>query len=379
VSDGKPTRIVTGQEFPGIPTESEGAPVPIVYGAVERIQGPATLSDRDYLTAQSINGPRGKFRQSATFVAVGPGVPAVTSLVVPLAGAIAHDGYGFYYPGLGNADEPEFFAFPLARGDQVYMEIVDGTGSGQERLITLLETGIVPSINVVDATISVFVATVGVAWDTAPDSTSRIRFYAQPIGASVVVGDEATIAAVEVDVAGRSYPIAHVQSTLAPGIVTADVSAEFRFGEDYAAIKYHRPTEVRGVEQIRDGLTASAGATISALPAFGLTNNAFDAVAFSEVYGPEVCDGLDGDDVDVYAFVSALSTLPLRLHATGIRWDGTREIVDSGIDLGGVSVNNYPAAVLPDGTPWISNDTRTKRPCETASFQYWSKMRLPSE
>jgi hypothetical protein len=27
----------------------------------------------------------------------------------------------------------------------------------------------------------------------------------------------------------------------------------------------------------------------------------------------------------------------------------------------------------------MSNHTRTKRPCETASFQYWSKMRLPSE
>lgn len=345
-----PTRIVTGQEFPGIPAESEGAVVPIVYGAVERMEGPATLSDRDYLTALSVNGPRGKYRQSAGFVAVGPGIPAPTSTVVPLAVSIAHDGFGHYFPGLGNNDAPEFFAFPLARGSQVYIEIVDGTGSGQERLITLLESGVYPAIDLVDTRILVFKATVGVAWDTAPDSTSRIRYYAQPIGASVVVGDEATVSGVQVDVDNRSYPIAFVQGELAPGIVSADVSAEFRFGEDYAAIDYQRPAEVRDIENLRDGLTASAAATRSVLPGFGLTDSVFDVGGFAEIYAPDLCVGLDGDNVDVYAFVSGFSALEMRLHLSAIRWDGSTEITDTGIDLG-TSVNNYPAAVLPDGVP----------------------------
>lgn len=341
-----PARILTAQEFPGTPTASEGAVVPIVYGAVERMTGVPLLSDQDYLTPLTVNGEAGLFLQTATFLAIGSGVPAASSTFAPLAIAVAYSGYSYEWPSENTEAGPRHLLEALIASEPCYLEIVDGTGSGQQRLISFPAPSGRGSLTYTDLSIDWMGVTLAAPWDTVPDATSRFRAYAQVTGAVVVVADEATVSGVTAEVGGTQYPIASAQSTLAAGIITADVSAEFRRGEDYAAIAYHYPVEVRDVEALRDGFTAAGGISRGVLGYTG--TQTFDTFGYAEFDVSPMCAGLGNDNPEVYAFVSASTAAgSLRLWISAIRWDGTEDIVDPSITLS--SANNFPASVLPDG------------------------------
>lgn len=341
-----PARILTAQEFPGTPIASEGAVVPIVYGPVERMTGVPLLSDQDYLTPLTVNGAAGLFLQTATFLAVGPGVPAASSTFVPLAIAVAYSGYSYAWPSEDSSAGSRHLLEALTASEPCYLEIIDGTGSGQQRLIQMPAPSDRGSLVYSDLSIDWMGVDLAAPWDTVPDATSRFRAYAQATGAVVVVADEATVSGVTAQVGGRVYPIASTQSTLAAGIITADVSAEFRRGEDYAAIAYHYPVEVRGVEALRDGFTAAGGVSRGVLGYTG--SQTFDTFGYAEFDVAPMCAGLGSDNPEVYAFVSASTAAgSIRLWISAIRWDGTEDIVDPSIALS--TENNFPASVLPDG------------------------------
>lgn len=297
-----PTRIVTGQEFPGIPTASEGAPVPIVYGAVEGMTPPTILSDVDYLPAQYTRFVGVNVARASTFVPVYSGVPAVTLSTAVFCMGVTEAG-GSVPAGVATAIYDAQNA-----GQSVFIDVTDGTGSGQSRRLVGYATAsgnVEPGNGFRVGWLSFDIAS---PWDTLIDTTSVIRIYADEVGASLAVGDEATVSRVVAYSGGNEYPIAYsVQTT--SGIVIADVSSEFRNGEDYAALEYRAPTSVYGVPEMSDLVTATTSNDVDGITSvvntgIGYDYRTWDGYCRGRIEFGSIPSDAIRDEADIYVLAS---------------------------------------------------------------------------
>ena len=296
-----PTRIVTAQEFPGLPAGSEGAVVPIVYGAVEGMTPPTILSDVDYLPAQYTRLGGVDSARATTFLVSDVSVPAVSLLSVPLCYGITEAG------GSVPLDARSAIYSALLSGQSVFVSIVDGTGSGQVRRVP--GTG---SFGAIEPGNGFRVGwqswDISTPWDTLPDETSVFRIYADAVAASLAVGDEATVSRVVAYSGDNEYPIGHsVQAS--GGITFVDVSAEFRNGEDYAALEYRAPTNVYGVPQMSDLITATtsndvAGITSVVAAGVGYDFRTWDGYCRGRIESTSIPPDAIRDESDVYIMAS---------------------------------------------------------------------------
>jgi hypothetical protein len=349
-----PSRILTSQEFAALPADAEGSPVPIVYGAVERMTPASLLADRDYLMGQYVypSGATYQIERSTTFVASGAGVPALTASALPIVTDINTSA--------GPVTRPvDYDDTPWWESSNVYMEIFEGTGSGQTRAVQTI-----PAIYGTVTTASgneIWYLTITLAspLDTLPDTSSGIRFYTQAVGAILVVGDEVTTESITVDVDGESFPIGFAPGTQG-GFDTADVSDEFRAGEDYAAIEYQVPTDVFSVAALSDGVTAS-GSARTALPYYydsSAARRVGDVFCRASLDFADVPDSALSRAVTVYFVASASATAgggqEFAIQCIGTRWDGTEDIIATKMNApygnGEANVNGYSPAILADGT-----------------------------
>jgi hypothetical protein len=356
-----PARALSSQEFPGLPSDKEGDPVPVVYGAPERITSPSIQSERDYLAALRVqmgSNPVPMYR-STTMIAQPYGGAAPTTILVPVVYDIL-TGVTDYAPPDAYTDDPWW----LASGS-IYMDIFEGTGSGQQRKISGA-----PGIGYATIGADTFTwSNVALAspLDVLPDATSGIRFYAEAISAVLVVADEGTVSAVNVEQDERIYPIGFSQGAPAAGVISADVSAEFVNGEDFAALVYSRPSEVYGVTALSDGLTASGGTSRPFLPLSdpsvpsGAPRRLFDCLCRGTLYIQDVSDDVLAEVQTIYAMFAVDTSVPIAYEVLvlGERWTQTPGVGGSVDTLQGFAtfpiqtdaVSTYSSSILPDGTP----------------------------
>lgn len=358
-----PSRIITAQEFPGVATDSEGQPVPIVYGAVERMAPPTISSTPNQLNALAISDGTTTRSVATTWIPVYAGVPVVTSTTIPVAYAIC--------PAGGTMPAGDVIG-KIISGENVFIEIAGGTGAGQRRRIIsgyFLPSRISPG-NGYD--IAAFVADVA-PWDTTPDSTSTLKCISDDSVVSLAIADEATVSSVTAEVDGTEYAIGHSIAT-SSGIVFADVSSEFRNGEDYAAIEYREPDNDYGVPELSDLVTATTARTVKGLSSgimvSGMHGRVFDAFCRGKIGYASIPAAAIDKLADLYIVASLdASALPSDSDLAGpmsvypqiiVRafngatytpqmWSSDGETPGAS-SIPFVSFNAFPPAVAPDGT-----------------------------
>jgi hypothetical protein len=346
-----PARILTSQEFAGLPTDAEGSPVPIVYGAVERMTPASLQSERDYLTAMLIyaGGATTAIERSTTFIGDSSGATPATLTTVSFV---------YFIGAADSATTPDYDFLDdqwwQEPAGTVYVEIFSGTGSGQTRRITAYGF---PASNTIDGnSISWIPCTLASPLDTLPDETSGIRFYLQATATILAVGDEITTTGITAEVDGREYPIGFSVGTI-EDVVTADVSAEFVAGEDYSAIYYKRPSDAFGVSALSDGLTASAGFAASIMPTqvASVTDAVYDYLCRGKILVNDLPDSVVAESPSIAVMFAAATPgsglFEVVLYAQ--LWDGTVERVQEFEFVNVFSANRstYSSAILPDGTP----------------------------
>lgn len=345
-----PVRALTSAELPGLPADSEGAIVPIVYGPMERINGPTLLADKDFLTAMSVREVSGDYALTSGYLATMAGVPASTVNTLHLVMAVYLSSGDPYLPGYLNSDIPTHYYVEWAvnGNHNLYISVESGTGSGQDRKIGTFSG--YSAVSSGDYTILYSIIGLAAPLDTMIDTTSRVNVYSRANGASIIVADECTVSGVTADVNGVAYPLAFVQSSPVNGVQSADASAEFRAGEDYAALQYFFPSDVRGVESLRDGLSASGGENVQAIP-YRTGAVTWDSVCWAEFDAPAMAKAIGRNDAELYVFFSsAVGAGTQALFCQAWRWDGTLEIPIGAVSQGN-SMNNYPQSIEADGTP----------------------------
>lgn len=297
-----PARAVTSAEFPGIPASSDGAPVPIVYGAVDGMTPPTILSNVDYLPAQYTRFSGVNVARASTFVPVYSGVPAVTLSTAVFCLGVTEAG-GSVPAGVATAIYDAQNA-----GKSVFIEVTDGTGSGQSRRLVGYATAsgnVEPGNGFRVGWLSFDIAS---PWDTLIDATSVLRIYADEVGASLAVGDEATVSRVVAYSGDNEYPIAYsVQTT--SGIVIADVSSEFRNGEDYAALEYRAPTSVFGVPEMSDLVTVTTSNDVDGITSvvnagIGYDFRTWDGYCRGRIEFGSIPSDAIRDEADIYVLAS---------------------------------------------------------------------------
>lgn len=345
-----PSRILTRQEFPALPADAEGSPVPIVYGAVERMKPVSLLADRDYLTAMNIyaGGATTPIERSTTFIADSSGASPATLTVVSFV----------YFIGAVDAASPDLDFDDAVWWQEtegtVYVEIFSGTGSGQVRRITAYGTS---GSNTIDGNLVRWIpCTLASPLDTLPDQTSGIRFYLQPTAAVLAIADEAATESVVAEVDGKPYPIGFAPGTM-EDVVTADVSAEFVAGEDYSAIFYKRPSSTFGISALSDGLTASSGFAASIMPvqSASVTEAVYDYLCRGKILVNDLPDSVVSESPSVAVMFAAATPadglFEVVLYAQ--LWDGSVERVQEFeyVNVFSEDRSTYSSAILPDGTP----------------------------
>lgn len=358
-----PARVVSAQEFPGLAVGDDGQAVPIVYGAVERMAPPSISSESNQLNALAISDGTSVRYVASTWIPVYAGVPVITSTTIPVAYAIC--------PAGGTMPAGEVIG-KIISGKNVFVEIVGGTGSGQRRRIIsgyILPFRISPG-NGYD--ISAFVADVS-PWDTTPDSTSTIKCISDESIVSLAVADEASVSSVTAEIDGEEYAIGYSVATT-NGVVFADVSSEFRNGEDYAAIEYRKPDNNYGVPELSDLVTATTARTVKGLSSgimiSGEAGRVFDAFCRGKIGYASIPTAAIDKLADLYIVASLdASALPSDSDLSGpmsvypqiiVRaFDGTVHTpqmwsadgeTPGASAVSFVSFNAFPPAVASDGT-----------------------------
>lgn len=349
-----PARILSGDEFAALPNDAEGQAVPILYGAVERLTPVSLQSDRDYLAGQAVymgTNPVPIYR-STTMIATPYGSASPTATMVPVVWKIYTGRDDLIPPDDYTADN--WFDFDLILSGTMYMEIFQGAGQGQTRKVSGVATAYVATIGGA----SIFWAEVPLAspLDVLPDATSGFRFYVEATGAVLAIGDEATTVSVTVELDGKTYPIGYTPGTV-EDVATADVSAEFASGEDYAALEYFRPSEVFGNSALSDGLTASGGTAVSVLPiASGDSPSShFDQLCHGEIYTQDLTDSVLSETTTGYIMYAITTAAAFSYEVTvlGERWTGTVDELSQfeSLPFASTSRSTYTSAIFPDGTP----------------------------
>lgn len=344
-----PTRRLTAAEFPGLSESFEGSAVPIVYGPAERLEPASFLTEPEYITALLIltgSRPTEYIRRKSTFLASYVGVPPATITVLPVVTTISA------------TDLIPEIADALAAG-KLYLEISDGTGAGQERKVTEISrtTG-----TTADGVFEVCAnMTLAVPLATIPDETSEIRLLRRDVGAVLAVADEGVVS--QVRDAEYDSPMPFAQTTVAAGIVAADVSAEFASGESYQSVDYHVPTDNFGIAALSDGLSASAPNVARGYGIGEFSGGEIVAELFcrSRIDLKTIDNDIINKNPDVYGLVSmevlgypAEQIEAIYLQAKAIRWDGSVEQIGVVTDISlipGKAVNCYSPAMASDGVP----------------------------
>lgn len=228
-----PARTITAQEFPGIPASAEGNPVPTIFGAVTGLTGTPLVSDRQYYDdACIVHGNPD----------VSEGSPRTTTIWVESG---VHKGVMIDYHTPGISFTPSVSEFPSWCADlpsgNVYLEITDGTGSGQSRQI--LSGGNLHSYtNAEGATIWFLEIVFASPFDPLPENLASIlRLYSQDLDGVILVGDEAVVSEVTGINDNETYPVLFVQGSNSLG-VTADLSSQLASGDSIETIVYLQPS-----------------------------------------------------------------------------------------------------------------------------------------
>lgn len=255
-----PAQVLTVTTTPTIAEGSEGKPVPIVYGAVERMTPPILESDSLPETGIRIRESSTEYVDSeTTCLAIGtfsegPIPDVVTSASVTLYYSIMIGGdYGTGSSGtwadadLGGSGEPV---------SDMYIEVVSGTGTGQRRKIEAIFGGLSRTNVVISPPCAYEMATCNLltAWDTLPDATSSFFVYKIDRLARYAVADQALSAVVSDR--DTAIPIA-TDTTQVGTILVADVSNEFASGEDVLSLEKLENTSTFGRTYLSDGVTTT--------------------------------------------------------------------------------------------------------------------------
>lgn len=273
-----PARTLTSGEIPNLPSASEGAAVPIIWGSVERMTPPKYSQDREYLDA---------------FYRVESG-----SIVDTIASSFVHgtpSGVNIVVGVYGRSDSTPITAVPdthwaslaTSLGKTAYIEITSGTGSGQTR--ARASSGSFSTVN--------DLVTLPVVLDSAfspqPDTTSILRFFVNSDYVSMAVSDECSGISASGDVNGREFSLIST-STEINGVEVASVSSEFIVSGDYAATKYMKPSSDYGTSLLSDGVTKTGSSQFLAQA----TTRALDGLGESFLFADIFCLArFDGDEI----------------------------------------------------------------------------------
>ncbi len=241
-----PARIITATEFPNLPTSSEGACVPIIYGACERMRPPVLESGEIPLIGQKI--------WSSSSAVVDSDCTALQSL--DFSGE--EKNYSIIYriavSGSWGSKTGTWAESISDSSAIIYMRILSGTGSGQTRRVFFYanSSGVTFGAN----TIYGVAVTVDTPLDTDPDYTSEIEFYRVDRLARICVSDELGRAECFAESDGVSSPISSSQ-TVIDGLSIVDLSSEFGTGEAVESIQKVTPYSVGGRSELVDGISTS--------------------------------------------------------------------------------------------------------------------------
>lgn len=369
-----PARILSGDEFAGLPSDAEGRVVPALYGAHERLTPASLQSERDYLAAMYVYAAPDptQIERSTTIIGTPHGASPPTLTVVPIVYLIVTAD--------GASPDRDFDDSPWwdEPDGTVYMEIFSGTGAGQvRRILTKSAAG---SNMVASNIIAWLPCSLASPLDTLPDETSGIRLYLQPVGTVLAVGDEVVTDSVTAEVNGQEYPIGFAPGTAAE-FDTADVSAEFLAGEDYSAIVYQSASSVFGISALSDGLTASAGYAATILPAqdVSVIESIYDFLCRGKIRVNDLPDSVVSESPSIAVMFSASTPAPglFEVVLYGQLWDGTVERVQEFefVNVFSSDRSTYSSAILPDGTPgnyasWAIPVTLSKPMAAYAELQF---------
>lgn len=240
-----PARIITAAEFPNLPTSSEGACVPIIYGACERMRPPVLESNEFPLPGIRIWTGAGIYSDSPrTYLKTNDFSGEEKNYTIVYRVGIG----GAYGSKVGTWAEdiadPEAF---------IYLRISSGTGAGQVRRISFFAD--VAADTSVNSVYSVAVTT-ETPLDTDPDLTSEFEIYRKDRVARLAVGDEAHDVATFAASGGEAVRVAS-EIFDQDGIAIADLSSEFASGDAVDALLKIAPQNVFGRSHISDGISAS--------------------------------------------------------------------------------------------------------------------------
>lgn len=337
-----PLRRLTSSEIPVLPSSSEGSALPIIWGSVDRMTPPKYSQTRQYLDAfWQVQGGAAVARKSTFYIS------GTVHLSIGLYGSVG--GVEFDLPD-GNWTDI------IYEGGSVYIEIVNGTGSGQTRACSWADRSLPMSGNLKEVAI-----TVDAPFDPPLDSTSEIKIFANPNYASLAIADEALEIAISADVDGIEYPVAS-EMEMINGVKIASVSSEFLIGENYSAIMDVKGTYDFGTPWLIDGVSAS-GDAVEILPttkaSTGLATRYYyigDILCRSKIDTRDI-KNLDESIVILYAINGIPSDIKsIICHVKAEKYDGSIEYqnmfsgfyVETLIDSPTMSA--YNSALREDGT-----------------------------
>jgi len=358
-----PSQILTNETAPNISQDSSGKPVPIVWGAVERMTPPVLESDHipevgiraysspvDFVDLPTTHLMTGNFNEGA-----------IPDLV--LSNRVTM----FYLKSIwgtitaGNAGTWMGTAVDGAIGGDtthdMYVEVSSGTGSGQRRKITYVSritrtsNGITPQGYYEGAA-----CTLLTPWDTLPDATSTFIVYKVDRLARFAVADQGAFAVVKDK--ESEVPLA-TDTTQIGTILVADVSSEFAAGEQVLSLAKLPNSTVYGRTGLEDGVTVT-GATRTASYASHVIAGS-DEFRFYEVFCAAQVEypALSSAEIKDLYLIGSLDVTGLgayaRPHAFAFATDFTGQVTiltpifDASTMLSAQDANAFSPSLAPDG------------------------------
>ena len=256
-----PARTLTSGEIPNLPSASEGAAVPIVWGSVERMTPPKYSQDRQYLDA-FYRVESGVIVDTLTSAFI-QGTPSGANIIVGVYGRSDSTP-------LTTVPATYWAALATSSGKTAYIEISSGTGAGQTR--ARVSSGSFSSVN----DLGTLPVVLDSAFSPQPDATSILRFFVNSDYVSLAISDECSGIAAAGDESEREFPLVSTSASI-NGIEVASISAEFIVSGEYAATKYMKPSSDYGVSLLSDGVTQTgsvqflAQATTRTVDGFGIS------------------------------------------------------------------------------------------------------------
>jgi len=358
-----PSRTLTAQEFPGISSDSEGAAVPILYGDPVAMVPPSILATQDLVATFVVSEyPDIEARRSVA-PCVSASLSAFKTPWLVRYGDAYDDPWDDYSP-YTFADDFGEPCWPglVFDGEDIFVRVDSGKGAGQTRKIDKYVFSLVaPQQTTITKSWTVEFGVTS-PWDTIPDATSVLSFFAVSVAENLMVCDEGVIEKVTYrDPAGDDYVIGSTQGSI-NDVVTADISGEFLNGENYSAIEYVAPSENFGSPKLTDKvatLTAPHWNAVNTAHVNTLTSLSWyiaDSFCRTKMFMTEYPHkALGMDEVKLlFSFSLASRTLAdVKLVAIGRKIDGTDEVLADGktsiLNAPNTELNSYSPAIAEGG------------------------------